>query len=151
MQSQLASCTIMFQNACHFDSVFPWCTAKIVGPHWVRSRSLGPFLIKNIFAVGDLIDVTLVCEDGFASPSGQVSLSDEGNIREATHLNRSPHSKAMKNALFVFEMSYKCAIAGTVCKIYPMTEYFLLPLWRKRGKGGSESISPLAMFLGPHY
>ena len=137
MQSQLASCTIMFQNACHFDSVFPWCTAKIVGPHWVRSRSLGPFLIKkNIFAVGELIDVTLVCEDGFASPSGQVSLSDEGNIREATHLNRSPHSKAMKNALFVFEMSYKCAIAGTVCKIYPMTEYFLLPLWKKRERGG---------------
>ena len=86
--------------------------------------------------MGELIDVTLVCGDGFASPSGQVSLSDEGNIRGATHLNRSPHSKTMKNALFVFEMSYKCAIAGTVCKIYPMTEYFLLPLWRKRGGGG---------------
>ena len=117
-----------------------------MGPHWVRSRSLGPFLIKNIFAVGELIDVTLVCEDGFASPSGQVSLSDEGNIRGATHLNRSPHSKTMKNALFVFEMSYKCAIAGTVCKINPMTEFFLLPC----GENGPGSISPLAMFLGPH-
>ena len=98
--------------------------------------------------MGELIDVTLVCEDGFASPSGQVSLSDEGNIREATHLNRSPHSKAMKNALFVFEMSYKCAIAGTVCKIYPMTEYFCFPCGENEEGGGSESISPLAMFFG---
>ena len=96
--------------------------------------------------MGELIDVTLVCEDGFASPSGQVSLSDEGNIRGATHLNRSPHSKAMKNALFVFEMSYKCAIAGTVCKIYPMTEYFLLPLWKNEKGGGLSPFRPWRCF-----
>ena len=44
-------------------------------------------------------------------------------------MNRSPQSKTVtKNALFIFEMSQKCAIAGTVCKIYPMIEYFLAAL-----------------------